>query len=213
MFGSSRLEMTDPFKGQQLPLKSNGKWLLVWSGASSVGNFGIQLGKLAGYSVVTTASKSNFDMLRSLGADDVFDYNDPDVASKIKKATGNAVEYCLDCVCTDDGQQAISEVLLPSGHMCTILPSHKDKFKGQKIRETIVYSGLDGKDFESPGWNIPAGPDDRGDMVEWMQATTALLEKGLLKPLPVQLEGGMEDVQNGFVKHKASSIYSCEMLR
>lgn len=49
-------------------------WLLVWSGMSSVGQFVIQLAKLSGCHVVTTASPSRWEHLKGLGADECFDY-------------------------------------------------------------------------------------------------------------------------------------------
>jgi NADPH:quinone reductase-like Zn-dependent oxidoreductase len=39
----------------------------------------------SGLKVVTTASPKNFDLLKSLGADAVFDYNDKDTPKKIKE--------------------------------------------------------------------------------------------------------------------------------
>jgi len=57
----------------------------VWSGASSVGQFAVQLAKLAGLTVVATASPKNHELLKSLGATHVFDYRDPDVVKKIKE--------------------------------------------------------------------------------------------------------------------------------
>lgn len=45
----------------------------------------IQLAVAAGYEVVSTSSPKNFDLLRSLGATEVFDYNDPCSVDKIVK--------------------------------------------------------------------------------------------------------------------------------
>lgn len=49
-------------------------WILIWSGATSVGQYAIQLAKLSGLRVATTASPSRWDLLRGLGADVVVDY-------------------------------------------------------------------------------------------------------------------------------------------
>ena len=64
----------------------NGKTLLVWGGASSVGCNGIQLAVAAGYEVVATASPKNFDLLRRLGAAETFDYHDPNSVETIVAA-------------------------------------------------------------------------------------------------------------------------------
>ena len=63
-----------------------GQTVLVWGGSTSVGCNAIQLAKAAGYRVVTTASPHNFDYLKSLGADEVYDYNRSDAAADIARA-------------------------------------------------------------------------------------------------------------------------------
>jgi hypothetical protein len=51
-----------------------GQTVLIHAGAGGVGSIAIQLAKLHGARVITTASKDNHDFLRSLGADRVVDY-------------------------------------------------------------------------------------------------------------------------------------------
>ena len=65
---------------------STGKTLLVWGGSTSVGGNAIQLAIAAGYEVISTASPSNFDYVRKLGAREVFDYRSPSVVGDIIKA-------------------------------------------------------------------------------------------------------------------------------
>lgn len=65
-----------------LPLPSStprptDKTLLVWGGSSSVGATAIQLATASGMKVIATASQSNHDFVRSLGAVEVFDYKSP----------------------------------------------------------------------------------------------------------------------------------------
>ena len=80
-----------------------------------MGQFTIQLLRLSGYKVVTTASPRNFDLVKSLGADAVFDYKDPEVVSKIKAATSDSISYAFDAI-SEGGSQTISaESLGPSG--------------------------------------------------------------------------------------------------
>lgn len=50
--------------------------VLIWGGSSSVGSCAIQLAKAAGADVVTTASPSNFEYVKGLGARLCFDYHD-----------------------------------------------------------------------------------------------------------------------------------------
>jgi hypothetical protein len=46
-------------------------------------------GQASGARVVSTASPKNFDLVKSLGADAVFDYRDSDVVKKIKDWAGD----------------------------------------------------------------------------------------------------------------------------
>ncbi|MGZ8229487.1 MAG: NADP-dependent oxidoreductase [Burkholderiales bacterium] len=60
-----------------LQLKS-GETILVQGGAGGVSGFAIQLAKHLGARVITTTSAANQDYVRSLGADQVIDYNSQD---------------------------------------------------------------------------------------------------------------------------------------
>ena len=43
--------------------------------------------------MITTYSPRNFDLVKSLGADAAFDYNDPECAAKIKEYTKDDLKY------------------------------------------------------------------------------------------------------------------------
>lgn len=50
--------------------------VIVTGGATSVGSNGVQLAVAAGYEVISTASPKNFDYVKKLGAQHVFDYHE-----------------------------------------------------------------------------------------------------------------------------------------
>ncbi|KAI1803052.1 GroES-like protein [Daldinia bambusicola] len=87
LFGKSYLGLPFP----TLNPVPTGKSILVWGGSSACGSNGIQLGKAAGFEVITTCSASNFDLVKSIGADKVFDRHSPsvidDVAAELDKGT------------------------------------------------------------------------------------------------------------------------------
>lgn len=60
--------------------------VLIWGGSTSVGTCAIQLATACGYRVITTASPANFDYVRNLGAEAVFDYQDARAAAQITQA-------------------------------------------------------------------------------------------------------------------------------
>lgn len=65
-----------------LQLKS-GETILIQGGAGGVAGFAIQLAKHIGARVITTTSAANHDYVRSLGADQIIDYNTQDFATVV----------------------------------------------------------------------------------------------------------------------------------
>ncbi|WP_281534534.1 zinc-binding alcohol dehydrogenase family protein [Cryobacterium breve] len=66
-----------------------GDVVLVWGGSTSVGSNAVQLARASGYTVIATAGRRNHDFVRSLGAEAIFDYRDPDVDQQIVEALGH----------------------------------------------------------------------------------------------------------------------------
>jgi NADPH:quinone reductase-like Zn-dependent oxidoreductase len=61
-----------------------GETILIQGGAGGVAGFAIQLAKHIGARVITTASAANHDYVKSLGADQVIDYNKVDFTKVVK---------------------------------------------------------------------------------------------------------------------------------
>ncbi len=83
--------------------------ILIWGGASSSGQYALQVLSAWGYkNLLTTASPQHHEYLHNLGARHTFDYRDADVAKLIletaKEFTSNpAVPYILDCIGSQSG--------------------------------------------------------------------------------------------------------------
>lgn len=67
-------------------LKS-GQRILIAGAAGGVGTFAVQLAKWKGAHVIGTASQSSFEMLQSLGIDEIIDYNEELVEDRIEEKT------------------------------------------------------------------------------------------------------------------------------
>ena len=65
-----------------LQLKS-GETILIQGGAGGVASFAIQIAKHIGAHVITTASAENHDYMRSLGADQIINYNTQDFTTAV----------------------------------------------------------------------------------------------------------------------------------
>ena len=83
LFMKSTLDLEYPSVGAGTSQRAQGSTVLVWGCSSSVGSSVVQLAKAAGYSLITTASPANFKYCKALGADQVLDYHDTDIAEKM----------------------------------------------------------------------------------------------------------------------------------
>ncbi|KAL1853868.1 hypothetical protein Plec18170_005260 [Paecilomyces lecythidis] len=72
--------------------------ILIYGGSTATGTLAIQFAKLSGYKILTTCSPYNFDLVKRLGAEAAFDYNDPNVADTIRQYTNNALKLVLDTI-------------------------------------------------------------------------------------------------------------------
>ncbi|OLN81339.1 Zinc-binding alcohol dehydrogenase domain-containing protein cipB 4 [Colletotrichum chlorophyti] len=96
--------------------KPTGKTLLVWGGSSSVGATAIQMAIASGLEVVTTASKRNHELVKSLGATAVFDYNSPTVVEDLlADLSGRNVVAISDAISEPESTKLIDAILATLG--------------------------------------------------------------------------------------------------
>jgi NADPH:quinone reductase-like Zn-dependent oxidoreductase len=94
-----------------------GETVLIQGGAGGVAGFGIQLAKHIGAHVITTASARNHDYVRSLGADEIIDYNKDDFTKLVSNA-----DVVFDTV-GGDVRAPSYQVLKPGGRLVFISPT------------------------------------------------------------------------------------------
>jgi NADPH:quinone reductase-like Zn-dependent oxidoreductase len=91
-----------------------GETILIQGGAGGVAAFAIQLAKHIGARVITTTSAANHDYVRTLGADEIIDYNATDFAKVVKNC-----DAVFDTVGGDVAQRSFA-VLKPGGRAAFI---------------------------------------------------------------------------------------------
>ncbi|KAG8728895.1 hypothetical protein FRC11_010033 [Ceratobasidium sp. 423] len=139
---------------------AEGKGVLILGGSSSVGQFGIQLARIAGFSpIVTTASAQHTDFLKSLGATHVLG-RDVD-AKTIQSAFPTPVSLVLDSISVDSTQSLAFDVLTtPSlalgAHLAVVL-APVDSIKGRNADDKVTINHLFGsshlfRDLSVPFW-------------------------------------------------------------
>lgn len=86
-------------------LSAKGRALLVLGGSSSVGQYAIQLARLAGFSVVvTSASAAHLESLRTLGATAALDRKTADVDDYVHALGGCPLDAIVDGISSEDTQ-------------------------------------------------------------------------------------------------------------
>ncbi|CAH0044396.1 unnamed protein product [Clonostachys solani] len=181
--------------------------IFVYAGATAAGLFTIQVAKAAGCTVVTTASPKSAGLVKSYGADAVFDYNEPLVGDTIAKQY-RGITMGVDCF-SEGKSFAICDAVLGSsgGTLITLLPPPKPKNTAIK-HELIMSYTLFGRPFHflAPiGPKFPAMPNDRAALARFYAKLPELLNEGTLKPLPTSVRKngwdgileGLDDLRGG----------------
>ncbi|KAF5362712.1 hypothetical protein D9758_011743 [Tetrapyrgos nigripes] len=182
--------------------------LLVWGGASSAGHFTIQLAKLGGLRVITTASPKHFDRLKNelgLEADRLFDYNDPEVTRKIRAYTNGNLRHAVDCISEGSTPNQVNECMSEEGGtVSTLIPTQSDRPEVKHV-VSVAYM-LFGKAFDFP-FPCEASPG----MVEFANKSSRMIEKlvagGKMVLAPIKVfPDGLAGVQEGLEYMKSGKV-------
>ncbi|KAG7120387.1 Hps1-dma1 cluster oxidoreductase toxD like protein [Verticillium longisporum] len=181
-------------EGQQAP---TGKEIFIYGGSTSAGLFHVQLAKIAGYKVITTASSRSADLVKSYGADAIFDYNKPNVAKEI----GPSTEICTEILRNSGGKVVI------------LLPNGKSKVPGVTLELIMAYT-LMGKAFQwlpPVGPKFEASPTDRAGLARFYKSLPELT--ATLKPVPVSVsEGGFTEILAGLDKLRQKKVAGSKLV-
>jgi hypothetical protein len=113
LFGEHYLHLDYP----KLGAPRKGESVLIWGGSSAVGSNAIQLAAAAGYDVIATCSRKNFNYVKGLGAAHVFDYKDANItkelAAELNKGACGGIFMAAGL---DDGNNATCKVAAASKH-------------------------------------------------------------------------------------------------
>jgi NADPH:quinone reductase-like Zn-dependent oxidoreductase len=144
--------------------KSAGTPILIYSGSTATGSLAIQFAKLSGFKVVATASPRNFDYVKSLGADAVFDYNSPTCSKDIREYTQDKLAHVFDCISEGDSTKISVESMGSAGGVySTLRPVPNDKVHSindrVKNNHTLAYTVV-GEAFKIRSNDVPAKPED-----------------------------------------------------
>ncbi|THV06348.1 GroES-like protein [Dendrothele bispora CBS 962.96] len=194
------------YQSQDLPSPENPTTtpidILVWGGSSSVGHFVIQVAKLGGMRVIATASPRHFDRLKKLGADEVFDYRDPEVTKKIRASANGKLKHAVDCISEGSTPQLISDSLSPEGGTVSAILEYETVRPEVKVVFSLGYY-LFGKPLGD--FTPTTGMTDFGTTSS--KLISKLLAEGKIVPAPLKIyPNGLADVPEGLEFMKSGKV-------
>ena len=113
--------------------------ILVWGGATSVGQYTVQLARQAGLRVLATCSPRNFHHVKHLGAEEVLDYKDENTPARIRELTGNKLAHAVDCISEGDTGEKIAQAMGDEGGVVSILLPYESKREDVKNKHVLGY--------------------------------------------------------------------------
>lgn len=204
------------------PRLIKGHPILIYGGSTATGILGIQFAKLSHLTVLTTSSPRNFAYLKSLGADEVFDYHEDteSLARKIKDLTMNQLTLAWDCTPTEASTRLCALALSDkdSGMYSALLRVDADAVKkinpNVETEVTLGYTAF-GEKFSFAGHTFEAKPEDREFASMFWELSRGLLEDGRIKVARVVVDQGgkgLEGVLKGLDDLKEGKVSGTKLV-
>ncbi|EGN93603.1 hypothetical protein SERLA73DRAFT_171938 [Serpula lacrymans var. lacrymans S7.3] len=186
---------------------STPKDVLIWSGTSSTGQYAVQFAKLGGLRVITTASPQNFELVKSLGADEVFDYADSKTPKKIVAASGGNLKHAVDCISEGMTPNQVSMSLSRQGGTIATLLPYESKKKGVDVQFVVCYA-IFGKAIEYP-FPFPANEEYSRNASMHAKMISQIVAQHNLTPIPIKLfPRGLASVADGIEYMKLGKVHA-----
>jgi NADPH:quinone reductase-like Zn-dependent oxidoreductase len=185
-------------------------WILIYGGSTATGTLAIQFAKLSGLKVVATSSPRNFDLLKKLGADAVYDYKEPGVGAKIREATNDSLKLVFDTIAEGSSPGIAADAISSKGgKYASIL--YVKQFPRDDVRNTwtLAYTSF-GEDYSV---QFPANQADFEFAARFLAVSEELINSGKIKPHPTEVrEGGLEGIMQGLQDLKDGKVSSTKLV-
>lgn len=201
------LGLPSPDSPAKVPL-----WVLVYGGSTATGSLAIQYAKLSGLKVVTTCSSHNFEFVKSLGADEAFDYKDADCGAQIRKYTEDKLTHAFDCISEGKSPQICGDAISSKGGKVSYLLPVETPRKDVETKNTLAYT-ITGERFTFGPQEMPANPADFEFGKGFWELSTKLFAEGKLKVhRPEVRKGGLEGVFGGLKDLKEGKVSGVKLV-
>ncbi|PSS05207.1 chaperonin 10-like protein [Coniella lustricola] len=199
--------------------------ILINGGSTATGILGIQYAKASNLTVHATASPHNFDYLRSLGADHLYDYHTETdtLAAQIRAATNNSLAYAWDCITTRESMRlaalSLSDKPGVEGAYGVLTAYDREFVQGlnpnvKKVGLTMGYTAFgEGVKRSVYTWH-PSREDWEFGKMFW-ELSEKLLADGTIKPARYEVNRGgerLEGVQKGLDELKSGKVSGVKLV-
>jgi NADPH:quinone reductase-like Zn-dependent oxidoreductase len=186
--------------------------ILIYGGSTATGTLAIQFAKLSGYRVITTCSPPHYDLVRSLGAEAVFDYKDPRTATEIRSYTSNKLKLALDCISVATSTTFCDNALSTEGGEYSALLPIGIEHANVASRSTLAYTAI-GEAFTFGADQIPANLDDMAFAEKFWTLAELLLAQGKVKIHPYRVgQDGLKGVLKGLQLLKENQVSGAKLV-
>ncbi|KAF2010909.1 putative ToxD-like zinc binding oxidoreductase [Aaosphaeria arxii CBS 175.79] len=189
-----------------------GTSIFIYAGSSSVGLFAIQMAKMAGYKVITTASPHSFELVKAYGADHVFDYHEPTAVQDIATAHPS-ITRALDCFSEGKSTEFCAQILQNNGGKVVTLLDTKASIPGVEVKMIMSFQLL-GRAFAwlSPiGPKYPASSTDRDALVRFY-ASLFQLARIIKAPPLTSIDGGFGGISEGLGRLRSKQVSGSKLV-
>ena len=148
----------------------------------------------SGLTVITTASPKSFDLVKSRGADAVFDYNDPECGEKIRAYSKDSLRYVLDCISQESSFKICAAALSSDSssqnlRCVALLPVETWPREDVNAQAILAYTTF-GEEFTKFDMTFPPLKDHFEMGVKFWKLNARLLAEKKIKTHPVEVRGG-----------------------
>lgn len=194
---------------------------MIHGGSTATGVLGIQYVKASGLTAIATASPANFEYLKSLGADAVFDYRSPTCGADIRAFTQNKLKFAWDCF---GGGEAICAAALSDSERSTFGAINIDNTNAEVLKKknpladspyiTVAYDAF-GEGWTWKGTTAPPKVDEMEFAAKFVEISQGLLETGTIKPVRATVNRGgvgLNGVIKGLDELRAGRVSSTKLV-